>query len=163
MPKADRREIDTIVLLEFDGRAPQAALGDMPSGSLAAGKPARAWNVHQQNMAELGPQRAFDDNWDTRWATDWGIHRDWIEVDLGQPQRLGRAVICKECGSRIQQFELQAKEGNAWKTFARGNQVGEHCTLRFPPVTAQVVRLNILEASEGPTLSELQLFPPDAK
>ena len=160
VPKADRREIDTIVLLEFDGPAPQASLGEMPSGSLAAGKPARASNVYQGKSGEFGPARAFDDNWDTRWATDWGTHRAWIEVDLGRPQQLGRAFISEACGRRIQRFELQAKQGDGWKTFAHGSQVGKDCTLLFPLTTAQVVRLNILEANEGPTISEFQLFPP---
>jgi alpha-L-fucosidase len=58
----------------------------------------------------------------------------------------------------VQKYELQAKEGDGWKTFAQGGRLDEESMVRFEPVTAQVVRLDILEATEGPTIWEFQLF-----
>jgi hypothetical protein len=67
---------------------------------------------------------------------------------------------CDEWGKRIRRFELQVREGDAWKTVLEGTGVGRGFAKEFPPVTAQRVRLNILEATEGPTIFEFGVFPP---
>jgi len=159
VPEADRREIDTIVVLQLDGPAAEANPGRLASGAVSTGKPATASNVYGNMADRYGPAGALDDDPDTRWATDAGTHQAWLEVDLGDPQTIDRAMISEAYAPRVQKFELQAKEGDGWKTFAQGNRIGDEGLLRFDPVTAQVVRLNILEASEGPTIWEFQLFP----
>ncbi len=159
VPKAHRQAIDTIVVLEFDGPAFGIKMGTLRSGSLALGKEARASNVYRK-MHTYGPDKALDDDPDTRWATDSGTHQAWVEVDLGKPTPIARAVIHEAYAGRVREFELQAKEGDAWRTFARGTTIGERRILKFPPVTARIVRLNILKATEGPTIWEFQLFPP---
>jgi alpha-L-fucosidase len=158
VPEADRQKIDTIVVLELDGPAADAHPRRLPSDSLAAGKKATASNVFRNMVARHGPAMAFDDDPDTRWATDAGTREAWLEVDLGEAQTIDRAVICEAYAPRVQAFELQAKQGDAWKTFARGNRIGEARSLDFEPITVKVVRLHILEASEGPTIWEFQLF-----
>ena len=47
-----------------------------------------------------------------------------------------------------------------WKTFLQGTRIGEQYSQDFQPVTAQYVRLNILEATDGPTICELRLLAP---
>jgi len=159
VPQADRREIDTIVVLQLDGPAAEAAPGCLASGSVAVGKEAAASNVFQNMVGQYGPAMAFDDDPETRWATDAGTHQAWLEVDLGEPQTIDRAAISEAYAHRVRKFELQAKEGDAWKTFAQGGRIGEEFMIRFEPVTARVIRLDILEASEGPTIWEFQVFP----
>ena len=128
------------------------------SGSLAFGKQAKASNVFQKS-ANYAPGRALDDNPETRWATDSGTRAVWLEVDLGKPVTLGRVAI-SEAYDRVRRFELQYKTGQTWKPFVQGTTIGEKYAARFDPVTAQHVRLNILEATEGPTLWEFQLMAP---
>ena len=159
VPKADRQEIDTIVVLQLDGPAAEAKPGRLASGSVAAGKKASASNVYRKMVGEYGPAMAFDDDPETRWATDVGTPEAWLEVDLGGPQTVDRAMISESYAYRVEKFELEAKEGDQWNTFARGSRIGEGCMVKFDPVTAQSIRLNILEASEGPTIWEFQLFP----
>jgi alpha-L-fucosidase len=157
VPKANRQEIDTIVVLELDGPAAEARPGRLASDSVASGKKARASNVYR-SMRQYGPDKAFDDDPDTRWATDTGTATAWLEVDLGQAVTIDRARISEAYAGRVQQFELQVKEADAWRTVAKGTTLGEHRELKFPPVAARVVRLNILNATEGPTIWEFQLF-----
>jgi alpha-L-fucosidase len=115
--------------------------------------------VHQKNIRGYGPDKAFDDNPETRWATDAGTHEAWLEVDLGAPATFDRVAIDEsEAYQRVSQFELQYKDGDAWKTFHKGTTIGPDWAAKFEPVTAQVVRLNILKASDGPTINEFQLF-----
>ena len=159
VPPADRQEIDTIVVLQLDGPAAEARPAAVNrSNSVAAGKPAKASNVYRQ-QTEHEASRAFDGDDGTRWATDAGIKQAWLEVDLGQPATFDRALLMEEY-DRVQKFELQYKEGEEWRTFARGETIGDSLMLKFSPVTARNVRLNILDATEGPTIREFQLLAP---
>jgi alpha-L-fucosidase len=158
VPEAHRHSIDTIVALELDGPAAGLAPGRLASGSLAAGKPARASNTFQKS-ATYSPDKAFDDDPETRWGCDWGTKAAWLEVDLGKPTTVGRAVISEPYG-RVQEFALEYRDGDDWRTFARGKTIGERRVLTFRPVTARIVRLNLLRCTEGPSIWEFQLFPP---
>jgi alpha-L-fucosidase len=157
VPKEDRSDLDTIVVLELDGPAADANPATLPSRSAAARKPATASNVFQ-NSSDYGPDKALDDDPSTRWATDSGVHAAWLAVDLGKPATI-EAAFLSEAFDRVQAFELQSRRDDAWKTFFKGTKIGRERSLKFSPVTARSFRLNILEATEGPTLWEFQLFP----
>jgi len=158
VPTESRQEIDTIVKLTLDGPAADIEPVAMPSASLAAGKKAAASNVFQ-NSSSYQPAKALDDDPSTRWATDSGVKQAWLEVDLGKPATFNKAAI-SEAFDRVRKFELQYKDGRVWKTFFSGDRIGEEYSKTFEPVTAQVVRLNILEATDGPTIWEFQLLAP---
>jgi len=155
-----RQEIDTIVALDLDGPAADIAPLSSRPPSLATGKKATASATYQDSPA-FGPAKAVDDDEATRWATDAGTHEAWLEIDLGAPATFDRATIA-EAYDRVRDFELQAKEGDAWKTFAKGTRIGERLEIRFAPVTAQVVRLFIRKATEGPTIWEFALHASSA-
>ena len=78
---------------------------------------------------------------------------------MEKPTTFDRAII-SEAYDRVRRFEIQWKDGEAWRTFARGTTIGERLVLTFSPVTARHVRLNILKATEGPTIWEFQLLAP---
>jgi alpha-L-fucosidase len=156
VPPQDRREIDTIVKLALDGPAGEIEPIPIPSASLTAGKKATASNTYQRNQ-EYGPAKAVDDDSGTRWATDSGVKQAWLEVDLGRPATFSRVTI-SEAYDRVRRFELQYKDGDAWKTFLQGARIGERYSRSFDPVTAQVVRLSILDATDGPTIWEFELI-----
>ncbi len=155
---SDRQEVDTIVAIDLDGPAadiPPVAAG---IGSLATRKKAAASNVFQKNH-QFGPAKAFDEDETTRWATDADVHEAWLEVDLGEPVSIGRAVICEEF-DRVQAFELQYKDGEQWKTIVRDATIGDSKTLTFEPIKARQVRLKIAKATDGPSIREFRLFAP---
>jgi alpha-L-fucosidase len=159
MPAVDRHPIDTIIALELDGPAAGLAPGRLASGSLAAGRPARASNTFQKS-ATYSPDKAFDDDPETRWGCDWGTKAAWLEVDLGKPTTIGRAFVSEPYG-RVREFALECRDGDEWRTVARGKTIGEERVLTFQPVRARIVRLNLLRCTEGPSIWELQLFPPE--
>jgi len=162
VPAQHRQEIDTIVVLDLDGPAAEAAPGRLATGSLATGKPVKASNVFQNQVGQHGPAKAVDDDPETRWATDYGTRQASLEVDIGQPTTLGRVAVreCVDFGQRVRKFAIQYRDGDAWKTILEGTVLGPEYARDFAPVTAQHVRLNILDASEGPTIWEFDLFPP---
>lgn len=158
VPPQNRQEIDTIVKLELDGPAGEIEPIAAVSSSLTSGAKAKASNVFQGNRG-YGPDKAIDGDSGTRWATDSGIKQAWLELDLDKPVTFGRVAISEEF-DRVRRFELQSKDGDTWKTILQGTRIGEQYSQDFQPVTAQYVRLNILEATDGPTISEVQLQPP---
>jgi alpha-L-fucosidase len=160
LPQADRAEPATIIELTVDGSAVEIEPVDVPappSGSLAAGGAATASNVFR-GMKEYGPDRAFDDQSETRWATDAGTHSAWIAVDLGAPMTISRVVIIEGEWDRVRRFQLQVSNGDDWRTVAQGERLGRRADLAFDAVRCRRVRLNILEATEGPTIHEFQVF-----
>ena len=162
VPAKDRREEDTIVALELNRPAigiPAVAVPVAPS--LATGAKATASNVHH-GSPEYGPDKAIDGREDTRWATDSGIHQAWLELDLGKPKSFDRVVILQALPElkRIRKFAIEYWAAGQWKTCYRGTNLGARLNAAFPKVTAQRVRLNILEATDGPTISEFRVFAP---
>ncbi len=71
---------------------------------------------------------------------------------------MARAVIDEGNWNRVRQFEVQAQLDSAWKTIASGTTLGPAKEVPFPPTTARLFRLNILEADEVPTICECVLF-----
>ena len=157
VPPADRQEIDTIVKLELDGPAL-----DIPPLSKPSTIKAAASNVFQ-GMEEFGPEMAFDGDPGTRWATDGGTKKAWICIDLGKPKPIRGVRIREAYAGRVRKFELQYRDGAAWKAIFAGDGIGESFVREFPPVTAREVRLEILEATEGPTICEIGLMGAEGK
>jgi alpha-L-fucosidase len=162
VPAALRQPIDTIVELTLDGPAIDIPAVGVGVASLTTGKQATASNVFQKSGG-YAAKMAVDGDSDSRWATDGGTKSAWLEVDLGKDQTFDRAAINEAFAGRVKSFELQYKAGNEWKTFCKGTTLGENWEQRFEPVTARVVRLNILEATQGPTINEFELYAPAAK
>jgi alpha-L-fucosidase len=159
--KQDRQPIDTVVALELDGPALDLAAREVPEPvALTTQARATASNVFQ-NQPEYGPDKAVDGRSDTRWATDAGLKSAWLEVDLGKAVSFSRARITEAFPNRVEKFELQCLDVTTWKTFLTGSTIGEVWSRSFPPVTARKVRLNILEATDGPTIWEFSLFAPE--
>jgi alpha-L-fucosidase len=148
-----RAALDTIVKLELDGSAM-----DIPAIAFTSPVKASASNVFHSNMADHGPQEAFDGNPATRWATDSGTKQAWIARDFEKPVTVARVRIDEAIAERVREFELQYRDGDAWKTILAGKKIGRKFDRTFPPVTAREFRLNILDATDGPTISEIELL-----
>ncbi|HRT08950.1 MAG TPA: alpha-L-fucosidase [Candidatus Paceibacterota bacterium] len=161
--EADRHPLDTIVKLELDGPACSLPAVAVPGGvPLTLGAKAAASNIYK-NEPNYGPGKAVDGSDTTRWATDSGVKSAWLEVDLGKPVTFNSAVIKQaypELG-RIRRFAIEYFAEGKWTPCYEGEKPGARLRARFAPVTAQRVRLNITEATDGPTLTEFSLFGPE--
>ena len=131
--------------------------GGTASGmGLATAKPAKASSVWGPGYEA---DQAFDGDDSTRWGAAPGSRSGWLEVDLGSEQTVTRAYIDEAGFSRTRRFELQARQGDGWTNIATGTLLGDKRGIPFQtPVKARIFRLDILEASEVPTISEFPLF-----
>ena len=153
VPQSALDPVATVVKLELESSAMNIPVLTTPSGIKATSS-----NVFQKQTEEYGPQAAFDGEAETRWATDSGTKTAWITADLGKPQTINRVRIEEEFGGRVTSFEFQYRVGDGWKTLFTGQKLGSHFQKKFPAVTAQQFRLNILDATDGPTISEIELL-----
>jgi alpha-L-fucosidase len=148
----------TVVALELDHPALQLAALDVPEPrSITAQARVTASNIYK-NQREFGPAKAIDGRRDTRWATDAGISSAYLELDFPTPVTFQRARLSEAFPNRVQRFELQWLDGGNWKAVVTGTTIGDAWSRTFAPVTAQKVRLVILESTDGPTINEFELL-----
>jgi len=156
----DRQPIDTIVVLELDGTAGDLVAVDVPAPtSLASNAKATASNTFG-NQPEYSPAKAVDGRNETRWATDSGVKSAWLELDLGKPVTFSRFRIQQAYPElkRVKKYAIEYWQDEQWKSCFEGADLGATGTGTFAPVTAQRVRLNVTEATDGPTIWEFQLY-----
>ncbi len=143
VPTADRPPIDTIIKLDLDGPALDIAPIKVPSEVNA-----RASNVFQ-NDTNFEADMAVDHDPNTRWATDGGTHKAWLEVDYGKLLTISGLRIDEEY-DRVRAFEVQYKDGDAWKPLLKGTKIGKNFRIRFDPVTTRALRWTSSKPSKGP-------------
>ena len=158
--------IDTIVELTVAGSAMDLApLSTTATDAAMQGAKATA-SVTYDNQSEYAAAKSIDGDSETRWATPAGTRQSWLQLDLAKETTLDGIEIDEAYAqpkSRVLKFELQQKTGGAWVTFHQGTGLGENFKASFAPVTTTAIRLNILDATEGPTLSEIRLHVPTKK
>ena len=89
-------------------------------------------------------------------AVKWHAHSRLL---LGRStEAVQRQHVRDGGGKRVQKFEVQSQDGSEWKTIFAGSTIGPDFKQSFPAVTARVVRLNILDSKEGPTIDEIEIL-----
>ena len=140
----------------------------------AAGKTAVASNVRGQDAA-FGADKALDGDKNTYWATDDGVTKATLEVDLGGEQEFNviRLEEMLTLGQRVAEYKIEASDdsGKSWKELNHGFTIGYRKLDRFPKVKASKVRLTILNARACPaiksfgvhldTISPAEYFQPE--
>jgi alpha-L-fucosidase len=152
IPPASQDASDTVVKLKLDRPAM-----DLPPIDQPATFKAIASNVYQNDTADYGAQLVFDGDDQTRWATDDGTKQAWIAADFLKTQTVSRVRISEAYPNRVQQFTFQYRDGDDWKTIFDGTTLGDNYQKHFEPVAAREFRLNILDATGGPTINEIEL------
>jgi alpha-L-fucosidase len=157
LPQESQDDIDTILALELDGMAGDLKpISALETGSIAQGK---AVSASAEWSADYSAAKAFDGDDGTRWGAAPGSKSGWLEADFGKPLTFDRICILENPWDRVRKFQLQYLDGETWRTFHEGTTLGEF-RLKLEPITAQQLRLNILEATDVPTIWEVQVFGP---
>ncbi|MCP2246315.1 penicillin acylase family protein [Lentzea aerocolonigenes] len=115
---------------------------------------------HETGWNNLPPSNVLDGNLSSRWASDWSDNQ-WIQVDLGSVQRIGRAVLHWESafgsGYRI---EL-SNDGTNWRNvFSTSAGDGGDDVVAFTPQDARYLRMTGTQRATryGYSLYELEVY-----
>ena len=108
--------------------------------------------------------RALDGDTDTFWSAPAGSHAATLEVRLPKPTTFDHALTMEWLneGQNIQQYRIEAWQDGHWVTLASSFAIGHEKIDKFPAVTAQRVRLNIVASTGEARIREFQLFSLDA-
>ncbi|MDN5288780.1 MAG: alpha-L-fucosidase [Mucilaginibacter sp.] len=99
-----------------------------------------------------------------------GIHNYWttqghdttatIQMNLPKAQTFDVLLLQENItiGQRIEKFNLEYFDGKNWVQITDGSTVGAKRLIRFKPVTAQKIRLNITSSRLNPTLTAMGLY-----
>jgi alpha-L-fucosidase len=96
--------------------------------------------------------------WDTRTTKYGPIEFFWMDCAQGNG-----GLDRKQITAWVKLFQpgcFVGFNGGGWKELARGTTIAGEKESKFQPVTARYVRLNILKATEVPTIEEFDLYPP---
>ncbi|MCJ7739407.1 MAG: alpha-L-fucosidase, partial [Anaerolineae bacterium] len=150
-------EADAARLSEL-GRALRATF----DRDLAQGAVASAGNTRQPE-GRYAAARVLDGQDDTFWMAPPGQESVWLELSLPEPRRFN-VVMLQEAithGQRIERVRvsvLPAGGAGAWRVVGETTTVGYKRLLRLPAVTAQRIRIEVLESRIAPTLSAVGLY-----
>ena len=99
--------------------------------------------------ADANVERALDGDPDTFWSAPAGSHAASLEVKLARPMTFDHALTMEWLtdGQLIQKYEIQAWVNGGWKTLVSDEAIGHEKIDHFAAVTAQRVRLNILNSA----------------
>jgi alpha-L-fucosidase len=103
----------------------------------------------------------LDDDKQSYWAAPDDARSATIELMLPEARRFS-VIRLREpvrLGQRIRRFAVDVRENGAWGEWIKdGSSVGPHVLLRGKPVTADAVRVRILESAACPCVSEVSLW-----
>lgn len=108
---------------------------------------------------ELSDRHLVDGNFSTIWAAPEGARSGWIEIDLGEAQEVSTILLDDSPYARTRGFEIKFLDGESWKTIASGETIGVRKRISFGHIVARRFRIEILNATEVPVISEIQFFP----
>jgi alpha-L-fucosidase len=153
--------INTIVEIEVDGDVMLVEPVDAKSSSLSFQKEVTGSSnlkAHWSNHQWVDIKSITNGDWSgTFWHPAEDDTNPWVEIDLGNTQKVQKAVIY-ERGQNIKSFKLQFKKDNEWITFYDGTEVGERAEITFPETEIKHFRMELTRFDEIPGIYEIVLL-----
>jgi alpha-L-fucosidase len=105
-------------------------------------------------------ENILDGGTTTFWTPEDGQEQVVLTIDLPEPRTFNVAMLQEHIrsGQRIECFRLSALIDDTWRVVAESTVIGYKRLLRFAPVTAQRIRIEILESRIRPTLAAFGIF-----
>ncbi len=107
------------------------------------------------------PAKALDGDTDTCWMPpDWTTEAG-LTITLAGEKTFNVIMFQEQLrgfGQRIAKFAVDVQTGGKWQQVAEGQTVGYKRICRFPDVTAEKVRIRILDSRVCPTIANVGLF-----
>ncbi len=101
-----------------------------------------------------------DGCYDSYWATNDGVLRGDIEIDLGGPVTFN-VVEAQEyvpLGQRVKAWSVEVQLDGQWREIGRATTIGYKRVLRVPTTTASKARIRILDALACPAINNVSLY-----
>jgi hypothetical protein len=87
------------------------------------------------------------------WTPEINDKTPWLEIDLEKPEKISKFILF-ESGEAIHEFKIQYLKDDVWETAYTGHSVENGKPVALPDITAQKVRLLLVEFSSVPGIYE---------
>lgn len=110
--------------------------------------------------ADENTQRALDGDRDTFWSAPVDSRSATLEVRFAKPVTFDHSLTMEwlNDGQNVQQYQIEAWQGGAWKPVFSGYAIGHKKIDHFAAVTTERVRLNIVASAGRARIREFQIF-----
>jgi alpha-L-fucosidase len=114
------------------------------------------------NALQYAAANVQDDDFDTYWTVDDATTQASIEVKFKERQTFNRLLLQEyiPLGQRVAKFNVEVwdETAGAWKLLTEATTIGYKRILRFPAVSAERIRINILHSLACPVLSTVSAY-----
>ncbi|MDR2462279.1 MAG: alpha-L-fucosidase [Verrucomicrobiales bacterium] len=149
-------EIDTVIALEVENL--DDAVEVPGADNLALNAPVEV-SSEWAGRDTLKKSHITDGRNETSWAAADGESAASVTVDLRAEREVAEILLDDAPFLRTRKFTVEAADGEGWRVIASGTTIGEEQWLTLErPVRARRFRVNIVSASDTPTLAEFQVF-----
>jgi alpha-L-fucosidase len=107
---------------------------------------------------ELDAKNITDGNMGSMWASAEKERSGTVTVELGQNTEVSAVNLSDAPYGRIKKFDIEVEVGKSWKRVASGTTIGGNCRVNFDPIKTQRLRIQIRQASDTPTLANLEVL-----
>ena len=155
------RSVDDLVALYFSSVGRNSKL-------LLNVPPTRSGLLHEADVASLLGMRAklgalFAHDLAAGGSAAWrstGAHSAELVLELPRVAEVGIVDLCEEItqGQRVARYRLDASDGGAWRTIARGTTIGARRLARVKTSRVRRLRLTIADAVERPALVRIGCY-----
>jgi len=96
------------------------------------------------------------------WGPDSKDAQPWLQLEFSKPKAVSQLKLMEGKfggGSRVQEYVIEAKVSNGWKTIHSGQSIGGDCNILLAaPVVSDTFRLNILKWDGHMDLNSFELY-----
>lgn len=112
------------------------------------------------NDKQFSGNNLIDGLFDSYWATDDDVTSAQIELDLQKEETINYIVLQEyiALGQRIKAFSVEAMEDGQWKEISKGTTIGYKRILKISPISAQKIRIRLIDSKASPVLSHIALY-----
>lgn len=114
----------------------------------------------RENATQFAAGNTIDGKKDTYWTAGLNDIKASLTLDFGKEITFNRFVIQEyiPLGQRVKEFTIEGLVNGNWEEIDRQTTIGYKRILRFDPVNASALRLNILDAKASALISNIEVY-----
>jgi len=113
----------------------------------------------RSSSRQFGPKKAVDSKDESYWATDDGVKRASLEIDLGSEKEVNCVLIQEyiKLGQRVKGFGIEVLKDGEFEVVGEGITVGNRRLVKFKTTTTSKIRIK-LNGKSSLAISNIEVY-----
>ncbi|XRG98332.1 alpha-L-fucosidase [Salinimicrobium sp. TIG7-5_MAKvit] len=114
----------------------------------------------RNNDLKFSAKNTVDGNKETYWSPGKNEIKSSLTLDFGKDVVFNRFLVQEyiPLGQRVKSFTIEGLVNGEWHEIDRQTTIGYKRILRFDPIKASALRLNILDSKASPLISNIEVY-----